>query len=159
MVRKFLLATRSRGGVVSTSIAIATAKALITRNPQYSLSHIDLDNSAWSKSLFKRMGYTKRMSTTSKVEIPSGAQKEAELLFLHEIVEIVEKHCIPSALVLNLDQTPSKFVPSGNHTLAKKGSKSVSIAGSSDKRNITATFVISLEGDFLPMQLIYGGKT
>lgn len=40
-----------------------------------------------------------------------------------------------------------------------KGSKTVAIAGSTVKRMITATFVITLSGDFLPIQLIYGGKT
>ena len=29
----------------------------------------------------------------------------------------------------------------------------------SDKRTITTTFAITLSGTFLPMQLIYGGKT
>ena len=43
--------------------------------------------------------------------------------------------------------------------MAKKGVKSVSIAGNSDKRCITGTFVITLEEDFLPLQLIYGSKT
>ena len=60
---------------------------------------------------------------------------------------------------MNLDQTPSKFVPGCNKTLAKKGSKTVSIAGSTDKRMITATFVITFSGDFLTIQLICGGKT
>ena len=60
---------------------------------------------------------------------------------------------------MNLDQTPLKYVPVSNHTMAKKGVKSVSVAGSSDKRCITGTFVITLEGDFLPLQLMYSGKT
>ena len=72
---------------------------------------------------------------------------------------IVEENEIPPDLIMNLDQTPLKYVPVSHHTMAKKGAKSVSIAGSSDKRCITGTFVITLAGDFLPMQLIYGGKT
>ena len=60
---------------------------------------------------------------------------------------------------MNLDQTPLKYVPTMNHTMAKKNSSSVSIIGSSDKRSITGTFIITLDGNFLPMQLIYGGKT
>ena len=75
------------------------------------------------------------------------------------MVKKIEENDIPVSLVLNLDQTPSKFVPDLNKTLAKKGSKIVSITGSTDKRIITATFVITLSGDFLPIQLIYGGKT
>ena len=115
--------------------------------------------SHWEQSLFRRMGFKKRMRTTGKVEIPEGARKEAELLYLHNIVTIVEKYEIPHSLIMNLDQTPLKYIPAMNHTMAKQNSKSVSIAGSSDKRSITGTFTITLNGHFLPMQLIYGEKT
>ena len=42
------------------------------------------------------------MSTTGKVEIPEGAMKEAEFLYLHNIVTIVKKYEIPHALMMNL---------------------------------------------------------
>ena len=71
---------------------------------------------------------------------------------------IVKKYEISHSLTMNLDQTPLKYIPAMNHTMAKQNSKSVSIAGSSDKRSITGTFTITLNGHFLPMQLIYGGK-
>ena len=44
-------------------------------------------------------------------------------------------------------------------TMAKKGSTSVPIGGLIHKRSITVTFTITLNGIFLPMQLICGGKT
>ena len=117
-----------------------------------------MDSSHWAQSLFQRMDFKKRMRTTGKVEILEGARKEAELLYLHNIVTIVEKYEIPHSLIMNLDQTPLKYIPAMNHTMAKQNSKSVSIAGSSDKRSITGTFTITLNGH-LPMQLVYGGKT
>ena len=80
-------------------------------------------------------------------------------MYLHDIVTIAEEHKVPSCLILNLDQTPLKYIPVGRQSLPKKGSKSVLIAGSADKRNITGTFIITLSGKFLPKQLIYGGKT
>ena len=43
--------------------------------------------------------------------------------------------------------------------MAAHGSKSVPIAGLSDKRNITLTFIVSLAGEFLPMQIIYAGQS
>ena len=86
-------------------------------------------------------------------------EKKFEYVFLHDIVSLVEEHKIPKSLIINLDQTPSKYVPVGNSTLAKKGASCVVIAGSADKRCITATFSVTLSGEFLPMQLIYGGKT
>ena len=101
------------------------------------------------------MGFKKRMRTTGKVQISEGARKEAELLHLHDIVSIVEKHDIPA----NLGQISLKCVPAMNHTMTKKTSSSVPIIRSSDKRIITGTFIVTLDGQFLLMQLIFGGKT
>ena len=145
MVQRCLIALRSRGGVVSRTIAIATARALIARNPQYNLGHVKIDSS-WVQSLFRRMGFKRRMRTSGQDEITEGARKEAELLYLHDIVSIVEKHDIPSHLVMNLDQTSLKYVPAMNHTMEKKNSSSVPIIGSSDKRSITGTFIVTLDG-------------
>ena len=158
MVQRFLLALRSRGGVVSRTIVIATVRELIARNPQYNLGHVKV-YSSWVQSLFQRMGFKRRMRTIRKVKIPEGARKKVELLYLHDIVLIVKYHDIPSHLVMNLDQTSLKYVPAMNHTTAKKNSSSVSIIWSSDKRSITGTFIVTLDGQFLLMQLIYGRKT
>ena len=103
------------------------------------------------------MGFVKRRFTSTKVDIPEKARKEIEYQFYHEIVSKVERYHIPNELVINLDQTPSSIVPGGRQTMARKGSSSVTIVGANDKRNITATFAITLSGEFLPMQLIYGG--
>ena len=159
MVQKYLRTYRSRGGPVTSIIAVSVAKVLIARNPQLNLEYVDLDSSLWAKRLFKRMGFARRMKTTDKVEIPEGARKEAELLYLHNIVALVEEYEIPPERAMNLDQTPLKHVAVSHHTMAKKGANSVAIAASSDKRCIKGTFVITLKGDFLPIQLIYGGKT
>ena len=99
----------------------------------------------------------RRAKTSSTLEIPEDARKEIEYQHLYEIVKAMEKRDI--CLVVNFDQTPSKLVPVGRSTLAKRNSANVTIAGSSEKRTITATFAVSLPGNFLPPQLIYGGKT
>ena len=49
MIEKFLLALRSRGGLITLVIAVCVVKK-------------------------------KRMKTTGKIEIPNGAEKEAQLL-------------------------------------------------------------------------------
>ena len=105
------------------------------------------------------MGFVRRRGTTAKLEIPDGAFKEAQLLFTHDIVSKVDKYNIPDSLIINIDQTPTKYVPVSRSTLAKKNSKAVAIKGSSDKSSITATFSITFSGKFLPMQLIYERKT
>ena len=157
-VQRFLLALRSRGGVNSRTIAIVTARTLIARNLQYNLCHVKIYFS-WAQCLFRRIVFKRGTRTTGRVEIPERARKEAKLLYFHDIVSIVEEHSIPSYVVMNLDQTSLKYVPGMNHTMAKMNSSSVTIIGSSNKRSITGTFIVTLDGQFLPMQLIYGGKT
>ena len=78
-------------------VAITTAKALTK-------DHLELGKS-WAQSLFHRLGFICRMKTTGKVKIPVGAQKEADLKFLHQIVNNVEKHQIPPSLTINFHQT------------------------------------------------------
>ena len=141
MVQDYLRAVRRRGGVVNKSVAISVVKALIKRHPESQLDHIDLDNATWARSLFHRMKFVRRMGTTGKVQIP----EEIEISYLHAIVRTIEENNIPTSLVMNLDQTPTKFIPGTNKTMALKGSK-------------TVPFTITL-GLFLPPQLIYGGKT
>ena len=158
-VKKFLIALRKKGGVVNTVVANATAKALISKSDDEHLRVIDLDSSSWAKSLFQRMGFVKRACTTSRPDIPAGARKEAELIFHHQITTLKEKHQIPSSLIINIDQTPSKYAPVSSRTMAEKNSKHVAIIGSTYKQAITATFSITYSNEFLPMQLIYGGKT
>ena len=158
LVQKYLKATRYKGGVVNTMIALATAEALTKRYSLLEKDHIELGKS-WAQSLFCRSGFVRRMKTTGKVCIPFGAQKEAELKFLHQIVNNVEKHQIPPNLIINFDQTPSKYVQASSTTMDKKGGSNVPIEGISDKRSITATFSVTLDNKFLPMQLIYKGKT
>ena len=75
------------------------------------------------------MGFVRRMKTTWKVHIPGGAQKEAELQFLHQIVNQVEIYEISPSLTINFDQTESKYVQVSSMTMAKCGETNVQIAG------------------------------
>ena len=98
----------SHGGVVSQSVAIAVAQALIKRYPEMDLGCIDLTDLFWTKSLSRRMSFEKR-----------AAREEIELVFFHEIVRKVERYKIPHSLILNLDQTPTNFVPGSSRTQAQ----------------------------------------
>ena len=77
----------------------------------------------------------------------------------NDIVSAVLKYNIPDELILNIDQTPSKFVPTENVSMAETRSKYVSRKGGNDKRGITVTLPETITGVILPFQLIYTGKT
>ena len=63
-------------------------------------------------------------------------------------------------MLINIDQTPLKYAPISNQTMAQKWSKHVAIEWSTYKNTIiTAPFGQPVDNQFLPMHLIYGGKT
>ena len=158
-ILKYLELIRRKGGVVSIGIANAVAKAMISRSDCAMLKSIDIENSCWAKSLMQRSGWVRRKQTTGKPPLPKGVVEEAGIIFLHQVVQLVEKYRIPPSMIINIDQTPMKYAPVANFTLNKRGEKDISISGVDHKKAMTATFAITLDGKFLPMQLIYGGKT
>ena len=79
--------------------------------------------------------------------------------FLKQIAGIVKLQDIPDNLIINLDQTGIKLVPASDWTMAAEASRRVEVIGLGDKRQVTATFAATLDGTFLPMQILYQGKT
>ena len=79
--------------------------------------------------------------------------------FLDDVVAVVTMEDVPPELILNWDQTGIHLVPASTWTMDKEGSKRVEISGANDKRQITAVFCGTLTGDFLPLQLVYKGKS
>ena len=158
LAQNYLNATRCKGGVVNSLVAIATAKALLKRYPRLEKENLKIGRS-WAQGLFQCTGFVCGIKTTGKVHFPVRTQKEAELKLLHQIVNQVEKYQIPPSLIINFDQTPSKYVHVSSMSMAKRGETNVLIAGANDKRSIIATFSITFDNKFLPMQLIYKGKT
>ena len=155
-VQLYIQQLSQRGGVISRITTVSVATVLLERDE--SIDKIKITET-WAKSLLKRMGFVRKAKTSLTVEILEGARKKIEYQYLYQIVNAIEKWDIHPDLVVNFDQTPSKLVPVGRSTLAKRNSTNVTIAGSSEKKRITATFAVSLSGNFLPPQFIYGGKT
>lgn len=79
--------------------------------------------------------------------------------FLADVTAAIKMEEIPPEQVPNWDQTGIKLVPSSSWTMVKSGEKRVEMVGMNDKRQITAVICGSMVGDFLPVQLIYKGKT
>ena len=123
-------------------------------------SYLDFNvTNGWVDYLYRRLNFSRRCSTTSRPAITHIIWNEVRHIFLHDIAEAVMKYNIPDELILNVDQTPSKYVSVDRITMAEKGSKHVSKKGVDDKRAITVTLSETLSCHILPFQLIYTGKT
>ena len=119
--------------------------------PKYTFKRTSINS--W-KASFKNNGNGQNLKKIGRPNIFSEELLK-KFSFQRKTSNVTLDHDVPSALVLNLDQTPLSYVSPGKYTFSSKGSKSVSIKGLDDKRQITAIFVVSATGFFLLIQLIY----
>ena len=96
--------------------------------------------------------------TTGKVDPSPQFLAEEKSAFQRNISALVSEHDIPPSLIIKIDQTPLSYVNTGKYTFSFQGAKNI-IKGVDDKRQITTTFAVSCIGEFLPIHLIYAGKT
>ena len=118
----------------------------------------------WARNILNEIMRTekkmvRRMATTSKIPVARGLLREDKYTFQRKINELIKWHEIPDDLVMNFDQMPLSYVTIGTTTLEFKGAKSVPVKGKGKGKQITGTFTASATGTFIPMQLIYAGKT
>ena len=99
----------------------------------------------------------RRSSTKAKVMVQDF--DEIKQKFLQDVNNIIAKYEIPADMIINWDQTGVKYIPVASWTMEREGSQKVEIVAKDDKRQITAVLAGSLKGDFLPLQIIYEGKT
>ena len=112
----------------------------------------------WAKSILKRMGFSKRKGTNAG-KITVAHFEEVKECFMADIQAEVIMNEIPDDLTVNWDQTPLHIVPTGDWTMHRKGEKIIPLANLDDKRQITAVFAVSINGNYFLPQLIYQGKT
>ena len=158
----YLQKVRDQGGVITASVVVAAARGILLSNDRSKLvefgGHIELSRQ-WAYSVLARMKFVRRKATTSKSKHTPANFEQLKESFLNDVVSVVTMEEIPPQLILNWDQTGIHLVPASSWTLDKRGYKRVEIKGVNDKRQITAVFCGSLTGDFLPIQVIYKGKT
>ena len=85
--------------------------------------------------------------------------EELKFSWKRKIANAIFEQKTQKEIILNFDQTALGFTAPNRSTFTGKGVHSVPSANVDDKRQITATFCVNIVGDFLPVQLIYGGVT
>ena len=110
------------------------------------------------KILIQANGLVKRKGNT-KAKVGVEHFDEMKRLFHQDIRSTVVMDEMLSELIINWDQTCLSYVAVSQWTMEEEGAKQIEIDGKDDKHQIMTVFGCSLIGDFLPLQLIYQGKT
>ena len=142
---------------MNRTVTLAAAKGIIlSRAP-----HLYKDNllgRKWAESLLNRMGYVKHKGTKEARKIPADFD-EIKSEFLNRVSNACQENSITDdRMIINFDQTGTKFVPRSEWTMESQGSKQVPIKGNEDKREMTVLLSCNMKGEMLPAELIYQGN-
>ncbi|RXW18423.1 hypothetical protein EST38_g7441 [Candolleomyces aberdarensis] len=106
----------------------------------------------------KNLHWSRRKATKAAQKLPDDWMNQCERSALRKAF-VIKEYDIPSALYVNSDQTQVVYAPGDKMTYAEAGSKQVPVVGVEEKRAFTVMVSVSSDGQLLPFQAIYEGKT
>ena len=129
---------RTAGAVINTHAVRSVLAGIVRLNLKKfgQFSDFELTRS-WVHSLYHRMNFSRRAAATSKPIIARALWEEINTQYLDDIASAVRTYNIPDELILNADETPSKYEPTTNVAMAEQGIAHIPVRGGDDKRAIT----------------------
>ena len=158
-LRAMIVKLRTAGPVTNIHVVRGVLAGIVRPNFKKIGQFLDFEVTRSYEFEQDHMNFSRRAATASRPIIIQSLWEEINTQYLHDIVSAVQTYNIPDELILNADQTPSKYVPTTNVTLAEQGTAHLPVRGRNVKRAITVTAIQSLSGKILPFQIIYTGKT
>jgi sulfur relay (sulfurtransferase) DsrC/TusE family protein len=153
-----LQSMRDRGLTVNILIIRLVMRGLIkTMRPQL-LRELRLSKGFVSKWAHSALNYSWRVRTTAASKLPND-WRDRGIETAKRIAVNMQLYKVHPSLVVNMDQTGVHLAPADQRTYEVKGAKVVKVIGADDKRQITCCVASSMDGDLLPLQLIFQGKT
>lgn len=148
-------ALRNNAGVVTCNVIAGLAGSVVKGERDGTGAFIPHFTREWAKKFSRREGMVWRRGTTMTRTIKYTKELDGVgAAFRAKFRGMLAG--VPPQLVVNCDHTSLLLVPSGSYTLEKKGAKEVPII-SGDKRAYTLVGGVTLEGKWLPWQVITTG--
>ena len=157
-IKAHVKSLRDQGGSINLLVTRNIMQAILETECPAMLQTCKLSNTFVRQWLHQQMNYSWRAKTTAAAHVPDN-WKELGVLMAKRIAVNVHQYSIHSSLVINMDQTGIHLVPASNHTFAPLGGSNVAMLGADDKRQITCCIASSMNGDLLPLQLVFQAKT
>jgi len=149
---------RESGLVVNSNVAVPIMRAVIQQRAPHLLDKMALSRRWVRQWLRSRCGFTYKRATTSGQKLPADWEEKVETMIDRAAAVVVKYKIAHPSLVINWDQSAIMLVPTSKYTYHSKKDKHVSVTGQDDKRQITTVVGGTLEGELLPLQMIFAGQ-
>lgn len=108
--------------------------------------------------LKRNLSWSLRWTTRAGQKTPSNVNEILQRACLRAAVAIRDEDIL-AVFAVNTDQTQVVYSTNGKFTYNSKGEKQVQVEGKEEKRAFTLVVGVSMSGEALPFQAIYGGHT
>jgi DDE superfamily endonuclease len=156
--KRILSKIRFRGGTANILVVGIVVRTVLRKMQPKLLREFKTSRMWCSRWAHDHLNWSWRLKTTAASKLPLD-WREQGVAAAKRVAYQMQVHKVHPSLVVNADQTGLHLVPADSHTYAEKGSKEVSVIGAEDKRQITVVVASSMDGNLLPLQLIFQGKT
>lgn len=157
-VRRVLVTMRGKGASVNVMVLRLVMRAVILKHEPALLASMKLSSSFCAQWAREQLAWSWRQRTTAASKLPND-WRQLGIDMAKRVAYFMQLYGVHPSLVVNMDQTGVHLAPADQRTYEQRGSKHVAVVAAEDKRQITACIASSLDGDLLPLQLIFQGKT
>lgn len=157
-VKASLQFMRDKGLTVNVLICRLVMRGIIQSKQPQLLREMKIGNGFVSMWAHNALNYSWRVRTTAASKLPND-WRDRGIQTAKRIAVNVQLYKVHPSLVVNMDQTGVHLAPADQRTYEVKGAEVVKVIGADDKRQITCCIASSMDGDLLPIQLIFQGKT
>lgn len=151
------------GGAINKSVFAGLVRGTLEAKAPHLLIEnggvIDPASDSLRQSFYRRHKLVKRRKTSSRTNLSQEQKEDRVATFCNEVNDKIHSNDILDALVINFDETSLPALPAQSYTMAIRGATNVRITGASDKRNVTGVVAGARDGQKIPWQIIYQGKT
>ena len=149
---------RSAGGVINSIVISAFFRGMVRAKHPELFTRFRFGR-RWCRWWFGRtFDWTYKRGSTSGQKLPADWEEQCAAMVKRVSASAAEHKIKHPCFIINWDQTGCVLVPAGKYTYASVKSKQVPIVGKDEKRQITAVVASTLEGEMLPLQLIFAGQ-
>ena len=149
---------REDGLVINSNVAVPIMRCVIQQRAPELLQHMALSRRWVRQWLRAKCGMTYKKATTSGQKLPSDWETQVETMIDRAAVTVMKYKVAHPSLVINWDQSAVLLMPTSMYTYHDKKSKHVTVTGQGEKRQITAVVGVTLDGELVPLQLIFSGQ-
>jgi hypothetical protein len=149
---------RRAGGVINSHIVLALFRGLLKVKAPHLIKEYRISR-RWCRNWMQtQLAYSFRKSTSGGQKLPLDWEDQVRDMATRVSGTAARYNITHGCFIINFDQTGLHLMQTYNYTYHSQGEKQVPIAGSEDKRQITAVVGSTLDGGLLPLQLIFQGQ-